>query len=305
VERGNVGFSFTPEGRGYLLRQSKHPGKWSVKTDDAAAHLLYGETGVAKPTAADRDENLTVLGNNEALVLRKKPWFICLSAFTCAPSTSRWIQDRQNFMSIYHDRAGLIIGGGNTKLQPLWSNFTIGNTSLLKHQPGDEKPDFIAKRGLLHMPSKAQLRAEQPAPGLDLTYGTEQCRLTAQPLDDTHLKLICESTVNTTLPVEGHIVFLPHVKASLSTAAGKSTTLGEPEIEWSARDMGDWFECHGVRVSVPPGSKLRWPTRAHNPYKKDGRSTLEEARLVLCVPFTKETARHEITLEVLNSPKAE
>ncbi|MBX7209641.1 MAG: hypothetical protein K1X78_15095 [Verrucomicrobiaceae bacterium] len=305
VDRGKVGFSFTPEGRGYLLRQSEPPGKWSVSTDDAAAHLLYGETGAAKPTAADGDENLTVLGNNEALVLRKKPWFICLSAFTCEQSTSRWIQDRQNFMSIFHDRAGLIIGGGNTKLQPLWSNFTIGNTGLLKHQPGDEKPEFVAKRGLIHLPTKAALRADQTAPGIDLAYGTEQCRLTAQPLDDTRLKLICESTVNTPLPVEGHIVFLPHVKASLKTAAGKSATLGEKVIEWSSRDVGGWFECHGVRVGVPPGSTLRWPARAHNPYKKDGRSTLEEARLVLCVPFTKEANKREITVEILSSSKPE
>jgi hypothetical protein len=62
VCRGNVGFSFTPEGRGYLLRQSKYPGKWS-SADMAADFLLYGATGPATPVNADRDENLTVVGN--------------------------------------------------------------------------------------------------------------------------------------------------------------------------------------------------------------------------------------------------
>ena len=33
---------------------------------------------------------------------------------------------------------GVFLGGGNTKLQPLWSTFTVGDVSLLKHKPGDE-----------------------------------------------------------------------------------------------------------------------------------------------------------------------
>lgn len=298
VDRGNVGFSFTSEGRGYLLRQSTFPGKWSVSTDNAAAHLLYGETGAITPVASDREENLTVLGNNEALVHRHRPWFICISAFTCEQSPSRWIQDRQNFVSIYHDRAGLIIGGGNTKLQPFWSNFTIGETSQLMHKPGDEKPGFKPKGDLVHMPVKAALRADKTAPGIDLNYGREQCRITARPLDDHRIALICESTSDSGQPVEGHVVFLPHLEADLKSAAGKTTKLGRTRFSWTTSELGGWFECAGVRVNIPPGASLRWPELQHNPYKKDGSSTLENARLVLCVPFSKNVLRQEIIMEV-------
>ena len=138
---GNAGFSFTPEGRGFLQRQYTLR-RWSVTADEAASHLLYGESGPTAPPAAESDGHLTVVGNNEALVLRRKPWFICLSAFTCEQSVNRWHQDRQNFVSIFHDRTGLIVGGGNTKLQPFWSNFTVGDTAGLQHNPGDANPDF-------------------------------------------------------------------------------------------------------------------------------------------------------------------
>ena len=45
-----------------------------------------------------------------------------------------------------------------------------------------------------------------------------------------------------------------------------------------------------------PGVKL--VKVSHDPYKKDGRSTLGEARLVLCLPFSPDAPRHEVSLEV-------
>ena len=294
---GNVGFSFTREGRGFLQHQFQLR-KWSITADEAASHLIHGERGPITPIAADSDERLNVIGNGDAMVLRHKPWFICLSAFTCGQSDARWIQDRQNFVSVYHDRAGLIVGGGNTKLQPFWSNFTVGDTSLLQHNPGDENPVFKPKGGLVHMPSAAKLHADKNSPSLDLTYGAENCRITVRPLDDKRLTLVCEATCQSGQPVEGHVTFLPHLGAEIKTASGKSAKLGEEPMELSAADIGAWFELGVVRVTVPPGAKLVWPKKRHNPYKKDGSSTLREARLVMCLPFSSAVARQEVTVEV-------
>ena len=38
-------------------------------------------------------------------------------------------------------------------------------------------------------------------------------------------------------------------------------------------------------VTVPQGALLRWPARHFNPYKKDGRSSIRLAKLVLVLPF--------------------
>ena len=237
-----------------------------------------------------------MVGNNEAMVLRKKPWFICISAFICEPSPSRWIQDRQNFVSIFHDTAGLVIGGGNTKLQPFWSNFTVGDTSLLQHKEGDENPDFKPKGDLVYLPSSATLRANEDAPGLDLRYGAEDCRITLRPQGEKALTIMCEATCKSGKPVEGHITLMPHVKDSVTCASGKTIKLGDEAFEWPASEMGAWFEHGGCRVSAPPGSRLVWPKKCHNPYKKDGSSTLAEARLVLCLPFSNGDSKREVTL---------
>ncbi|NOZ22265.1 MAG: hypothetical protein GXP25_14390 [Planctomycetes bacterium] len=295
---GNVGFSFTPEGRGYLLQQFDLA-KWRVSPDDAASFLLYGGTGEAAPTAGEADERLTILGKNDALILRKKPWFICLSAYACEPIPNRWIQDRQNFVSIYHDKVGLIVGGGNTKLQPFWSNFTVGDTSLLRHTPGDEKPDFKPKGDLIHYPSSITLRPDKAAPELDMRYGEEDCRVAIQAKTDKELTIIYEATANSGKPVEGHLTFIPHLNGNVTCASGKSIKLGKEDFDWSAAEMGEWVAHCGWRVSVPAGAQLVWPKKLHNPYKKDGSSSLKDARMVLCLPFSNAAMKYEIQLEIM------
>jgi len=39
---------------------------------------------------------------------------------------------------------GLILGGGNTKLQPAWSSFTLGDITILSHRP-DTQPTSLQK----------------------------------------------------------------------------------------------------------------------------------------------------------------
>ncbi len=297
IGTGNVGFSFSPEGRAYLARQMALR-NWDMPADTAASFLLHGETGAVAPPSSGADRQLSVFGKGDALVFRKQPWFICLSAFVSDLAENRWIQDRQNFVSVYHHGAGLILGGGNTKLQPYWSTFTLGNPSQLRHRPGDENPDFKPKGGLIHIPSRARIDITHSSPALNLQYGDEECRVSIQPVDDNRLTVRYEATCKSGQPVEGHLPFLVPRKAVLKTAIGKSIALGEKSQTWSASALGAWFEFDHVRVSVPRGARLVWPARRHNPYKKDGSSTLADARLVLCLPFSNSVSHREITLEV-------
>jgi hypothetical protein len=143
------------------------------------------------------------------------------------------------------------------------------------------------------------LRAEKDTPGLDLKYGDEDCRITLRPQDERTLTIIYEATCKSGKPVEGHITLMPrNLKDSVTCASGKTIKLGDEAFEWPASEMGGWFEHGGCRVSAPPGSRLVWPKKAHNPYKKDGSSTLAEARLVLCLPFSNAVPEQEITLRV-------
>jgi len=74
----------------------------------------------------------------------------------------------------------------------------------------------------------------------------------------------------------GHITLMPHVGVVMACASGKTIKLGDENFELSAVEAGEWFDYGGVRVRIPPG-----------------------ARLVLCLPFTAGTPKHEVTLEIM------
>jgi len=174
----NVGFTFSPEGRGYLARKIALL-KGRIPADEAASLLLWGDEGEAVNTISG-DFDYT-LGDGQAAVRRRGLWYLVVSAMTAEQSTSRWIQDRQNFVSVYHDKAGLILGGGNTKMQPLWSNFTLGDVNLLRHRPGDQNPNFIPPAGLVHVPKSAKLIDF----GVELDYGEARGRIRVNVVGET------------------------------------------------------------------------------------------------------------------------
>ena len=296
---GNQGFCFTPEGRGFLARQfgllarAKKP----ISSDGIAGFLTHGQEGLIAPTAADVGDRTFRLEGGKALIRRKGPWFICLSAYHCPIRESRWIQDRQNLVSIFHDRCGLILGGGNTKLQLLWSNFTVGDTSLLAHTPGDQKPDFKPKGPLFHIPSAAGLKKSDP-PGLGLVYGEEKCSIEVEPLDDSHLRIRLRATSKSGLPVAAHLILMPHMGQPIRTERTPERVLGEKGFTLTSEEAGGWIAHAGWKLSLPEGSSVTWPVLPHNPYRKDGSATPAEGRIVISIPFSPTIREQVVTLTI-------
>jgi hypothetical protein len=297
---GGVGFTFSPEGRGFIQQQwdlmtsEKQP----MNVDSAASVVAYGEDGPEIPTPRSKASDRFILGHNDAMTARQGPWFACISAYTAELSGSRWIQDRQNFLSLYHDKVGtLIFGGGNTKLQPLWSTFTAGDTSLLSHKPGDENPSFAEPAGLLHVPTKAVLDPEHLA--VALTYGNALCRAILDIHDPNRAIITYALESSSDLPIEGHATFLPdeHLKKSWRTASGKTGSLKEP-FHFTSEEAGGSFEHNGWRVLLPSGSSIVWPVKMHNQYAKAGESELFQARIVVILPLGKEPASHQVVVEI-------
>lgn len=83
---------------------------------------------VCSPVAPDGIHSLPDL---PVLVIRRGPWTVVLSAYTRpeAPG-NRWVIDFQSHLSIFHERAGLIIGGGGGKRQAAFSLFTESSRPL-------------------------------------------------------------------------------------------------------------------------------------------------------------------------------
>ncbi len=302
VAAGNVGFTLTPTGRAYLAQQwSRASGP--LEADLAASLLLFGEEGpIAESPPGGHDEVFVLRESNaaRAATLRQGPWFVCLSAYTAPIVRSRWIQDRQNLVSVYHEKTGLILGGGNTKLQPAWSTFAVGDLTALAHRPGDTHPDFLPKRTLYHVPSKAALTGTSE-PALDLTYGPETCRVQIVPKDDRNLDYVISAAVASDLPLHAHVTLIPHLGQPLTTGAGAKFVLGAKEVRLSAAQLGGWMSHAGYRLHVPPTATLFWPALPHNPYRADGRATPGEGRIVIRVPLDRQHREYRLRLEIVAS----
>ncbi|MCC7494059.1 MAG: hypothetical protein IT204_17000 [Fimbriimonadaceae bacterium] len=284
-EIGNVGFSWTAAGRGYLAQQTAPylpPGK-VVNADWAAAMLRFGGAGSGQPPAAAGDRGRAVIGSDQAVVQRHRPWAWCLSGYACEPLNSRWIQDRQNLLDVYHDDLGLVAGGGNTKLQPYWSTFTVGDPELLAHRSGDTAPNFRPAIGLAWYPTTARLDlADAASTTWAGAVGGVSCGLTVAPRDDS--LAVTWRAAGAGRRVEAHLPLLPR-KGRLQLADGRALRLDDADLRLGPADLAAGFTYAGLRVTVPPGASLRWPVRQHDPYKKDGSSGLTTARLVLTLPF--------------------
>lgn len=302
VATGNVGFTFTPEGRAYLKRQWDIHGWNKLSADVVSSLLLYGEEGPMAETSDAGDEDLFVLhaeGGPKAATLRKGPWFACLSAYTAPLPKSRWIQDRQNLVSLFHDDVGLFLGGGNTKLQPAWSNFTVGEASLLRHEEGDTKPDFEPKGDLYHIPSSATLVWEGET-GLDLDYGPENCQIRLEPLDDRQMEIHLRATASSNLPIAAHLTLIPFLGKRLETAGGHKSELGETPVDLDAEGVAGKIIHASCCLHVHENTSLHWPALPHNPYRKDGRATFKEGRIEIRIPFEKGQEEATVRVEVVN-----
>ena len=283
---GNVGFTFSPEGRAWLAMQWDQL-EWKLAADNVASLLMYGEEGPAADVAKSA---VNVLEENgpRAVTLRQGPWFVALSGYATEQPDSRWIQDRQNLMSIWHEDAGLLVGGGNTKLQPAWSTFTVGDMAGLKHTAGDENPDFKPKLGLIHIPAEAKLtgiEGENPTPGLELTYGPVMAKVRTAVDAQNRVTVTYSAESSTDQPVLAHMTLIPEMGATLKTAGGFEGKLGEERIDVDAAQVGGKLTYRGTDFTLPEGASIHWPTLPHNPYRKDGRADASEGLIEIRIPI--------------------
>ncbi|MCX6955304.1 MAG: hypothetical protein NTV51_24380 [Verrucomicrobia bacterium] len=280
VSRGNVGFTLTPEGRTYFAHQSaKATGR--LPADSAATLLRWGEEGEgAAGNDTDRDFDFR-LSRGDAAVRRRGPWFIVVSALTAPFESRRWFQDRQNFVSVYHARAGLVLGGGNTKLQPRWSNFTAGDLATFAHRAGDENPEFRPPAGVIHVPASARLLAGDDL-GLELDYGGHHAQVRLHIVNDDTLDYIVTGDAALT----AHVTLLPKMAEPLRSALTPiPAALKKANVAWDPSATGPWIAHGKARLTLPAATRVDWPVLPHNPYRKDGHAEPAEGRIVLSTPM--------------------
>jgi hypothetical protein len=200
--------------------------------------------------------------------------------------------DHQNFVSIFHDKVGLIVGGGNTKLQPEWSNFTAGDAAGFFNKVGDENPNFLPPPGLTYLPTEATLLPGS-AFGVELRYGEYRASIRVDIKDETHAAIVLEGDHALT----AHVTLLPKTGATIRSSTGKYAQLMDVPWMWTPNQTGKSFDYRAIDWQVPQrDTSLRWPVLPFNPYRKDGHSLPEEGRLVLDIPMTSNP--HTLTIQI-------
>jgi hypothetical protein len=276
---GHFVFSQLEEGRRFakfLVGQLMRRGTALPLSSSLLRNVRYYHEGdEAKLPIEKKSYNLN--SGSKATVRRKAPWFYALSGFTAPTTRNRWGLDRQNFVSIWHEGVGLIIGGGNSKGQSEWSSFI-----------------FPRSGRLVYIPSGGEVRENQ----LVLSYEDKKASLEVSPGSKTELKLKA-ALLDPTSSATGQLLL--HLKAgnTCKTAAGGVLSLSDRPIEIRAEDAGGWVEFEGWRINLPAGSKVNFPSYPFDPEARDSRAPLSQARGILSYPLNSTVPKTEFTITVL------
>lgn len=279
--QGWPGFLHLPKGRALVrrmmeaLRTLKPEGGLEPHV---TAGLLAWQDG-AEEAIPQTSPLFTGNFHGHALVRRRGPWFVCMSGYPMTDAAfagsfrARWHLDRQNYLSIWHERAGLIIGGGNSKHDPEASTFSL-----------------VQGRARLTQADSARLTQTAEEDIGVFQYGTTRGIVAVRVLDETQVQI--------TLSAEGgpceNMLGLLSVRlkggVAMTTSEGEQVTL-DPKGVWGAarpedQTAGDfWVRSPNWTLHLPPGGWLRWPIYAFNPYALDGATPASEAMANVTVPL--------------------
>lgn len=291
-ERGHLAFVPFPEGRGYLRFLQEQMRRDALRADPPASgytvfnlpffqrktglassgnpfllvvlqHLEEQESGGEVAPPQSRWGYLYTLGDR-ALVRKQGDWFYCLSGMTLESRESKWAMDRQNHVSLWHRRVGLIVGGGNSQDQSDWSSFVVG---------------------LRHTATGGRVEPHPEGDRVVLLFPDTQCRMTVSTLSQSEAVVILEVEDEAARrQSRSNIVLKLHPWEAVETARGERFFYTDQPTTLHGRRTGPWIGHGGWRMSIPPDAVLSWPSFPANPYNPDGSSPLSRARGVLSVP---------------------
>jgi hypothetical protein len=271
-------FSNFPDGRGYArfltgffkegTLQDSGRGV-AQKLGRIAQNALYYHEGPSAKIPQERPAYLRAL-KLAAGIRKTGPWTACLSGLIEPPVANQFMLDRQGHLSIFHERCGLIITGGNSK-----------------HQP--ELATFLEKTaaGTRWIPVSSRLRTGAEHDRLALTYGTFFCELDVpapsagkMPFRFTIIEANPDRLEELTLTLQ----LCLKAGKPLETARSRSV-LGPTRIELGPAEIGGVIRHGGWTLKVDPSARLVWPVYPFNPYSNGPETELRYAVGALALPI--------------------
>ncbi len=278
ASKGHFGFSNFPDGRRYAEFLTSFFQEGRVGYEDLgriAQNVLYYHPGPKEPIPQDLSRYSHQL-SVPAGIRKSGPWVVSLSGLISTQAvTSQFYLDRQGNLSVFHQTAGLIVTGANSKRQPELATFSEKILGQVFHLP---------------LSSRLQMNADKDR--LSLSYNTFFSDLYVSPLSNNELTFRFAITGKGRPAEEAHLTLQLCLKPgeTLETATGQKITLGPGRIELGADALGGWIHHHGWTLKTDPTARFIWPVFPHNPYTNEPEKLLEHAVGALSVPL-KQKAR--------------
>jgi hypothetical protein len=191
-------------------------------------------------------------------IIRKDNKQITLSSYTAPLTDNRWGLDRQSFVSVWEDKASLVLGSGNSKYQPQHSTFVIedNNGNVISYIP--------------------ETAVHNGAERVELNYAGNKC------------------SINSDIDINGTVIlaFSAQVKEGLkwhiNLPLKPELDLRKSKINISSKNGKNVIAYSNVSIGFTEQYELELPSMPFNPYEPEGISALEEGVALLTIYPDKE-----------------
>jgi hypothetical protein len=204
-------------------------------------------------------------------IRKSGPWQVCLSGLIDTPAiNNRFYLDRQGHISVFHEKAGLILTGANSKRQPELATFTES-----------------IQGSVVNMPLSSRLQMGQNEDRLSLAYNTFFSDLYSAVDKALTLRFVISGRGTPGPDTRLNLQFCLKSGEALETGSGKRVLLGAERLSLLPSDLRGRIVHHGWTLDVPEGASLEWPVFPHNPYADAPETNLAYAvgRLTLPLPL--------------------
>ena len=234
----------------------------------------------------ERKEHLT---DAKFACVRRSGWCVTACGYENEWVNSRFRLDRQNLLSVWHEKTGLIIGGGHSKFQPEFSLFNV----------------FDASDTVKYLHDKATMKSRRDGIDLKLWYGDVKVGVAIRIVNPAKLSLSFSCNVPNgrfgKQLIRHRLIFLPKLGEKL-VGASAETVLEKEFVDWTTEDHGGRLSHNGWILTIPDlehiQTNARWPVHPFNTYRLDAKSDPENAALIVSSDFHICHKTVEYTLEV-------
>jgi hypothetical protein len=221
----------------------------------------YSVDGPEKP-APQEMENFDARLVSGARLIKRGSWVVCLSGIISPPwEGNQYFLERYTYLDIWHEKTGLIIGGGNTKRQPQIAGLLM--------EPSNGALDFRPRDSRITLDGSELL--------LEVEFDSFRGRQRVSIMDDNTIKFSAgfgEKTLPTLWPNRYECNLQIQVKSGeqVNTSGGVQTTLDQDTGRLLEEQVGERIETGSWSLDVPAGiTSFRFPFLPFYNYNRDGK----------------------------------